>query len=89
MSVLNRTNIASIVFTDDSGVHVRIYYQDSEGVIRETCYDHGRGWAINDRFVVGVGRVNTGIAAVCWDNGRQVRSSFTAFSNADGQTTYS
>ena len=72
MSVLNRTNIASITFTDDNGVHIRVYYQDNDGNIRETFYDQQSGWALRELDIIGVGRLNTGIAATTWNRGSQV-----------------
>ena len=72
MGVLSRTPIAAIQFKAFSGVHKRVYYQDDVGNIRETCYDEDRGWFIPDADIVGVGRLNTGIAAVTWGNGTQV-----------------
>ena len=71
MSALNRTGLASIFYTDSNGKHVRIYYQDTAGVIRETSYDDAVGWYIGPNDVVGVGRINTPIAAVVWDSGKQ------------------
>ena len=72
--ILNRTPLASIVFKDGNGTHIRVYYQDEDGNIRETFYDDGNGWALREGDIVGVGRLNTGIAATVWNNGTQVPS---------------
>lgn len=71
--ILNRSNLAAISFADGNGDHIRIYYQDAEGYIRETFYDNGRGWARRDGDVIGKGKLNTGIAATTWDKGTQIR----------------
>ena len=76
MTVLNRTNIASVIFTDGNGVYIRVYYQDREGNIRETFYDQGSGWALRELDIVGVGRLNTGIAVTTWNQGTQVSDSW-------------
>jgi hypothetical protein len=70
--ILNRSNLATIGFVDGNGDHIRVYYQDAEGYIRETFYEGGRGWARRDKDVVGKGKLNTGIAAITWANGTQV-----------------
>ena len=73
--ILNRTNLASIVYNDTDGVHIRTYYQDEVGDIHETCYDSPTGWTIKSDDIVARGAcMNTGIAAVSWDSptGRQV-----------------
>lgn len=73
-TILNRTPLASISFKDGNGDHIRVYYQDEAGNIRETFYDDGNGWALREKDIVGVGRLNTGIAATVWNNGTQVSS---------------
>jgi hypothetical protein len=70
--ILNRSNLAAIGFADGNGDHIRIYYQDAEGYIREAFYDNGQGWARRDGDVIGKGKLNTGIAAITWDKGTQV-----------------
>ncbi|KAK3293090.1 uncharacterized protein B0H64DRAFT_205901 [Chaetomium fimeti] len=71
--ILNRSNLAAIGFADGNGDHIRVYYQDVEGYIRETFYDNGIGWARRDGDVVGKGKLDTGIAATTWANGTQIR----------------
>jgi hypothetical protein len=72
--ILTRTPLAAISFrTDDGADHVRVYYQDREGNIRETFYDGGSGWNRRDKDIVGKAKLNSGIAAVCWDKGTQIR----------------
>ncbi|EAQ84487.1 predicted protein [Chaetomium globosum CBS 148.51] len=69
--ILNRSNLGAIAFADGNGDHIRIYYQDAEGYIRETFYDNGNGWAQRPEDVIGKGKLNTGIAAIAWANGTQ------------------
>ena len=73
--ILNRTNLASILYNDAGGIHIRVYYQDEIGDIHETCYDSTTGWTIKSDDIIARGAcMNTGIAAVSWDSptGRQV-----------------
>ncbi|KAH6617482.1 hypothetical protein F5144DRAFT_551927 [Chaetomium tenue] len=71
--ILNRSNLAAVSFADGNGDHFRVYYQDAEGYIRETFYDSHNGWAQRDDDFVGKGKLNTGIAAITWDEGTEIR----------------
>lgn len=85
--VLNRTPLACIAFDDGNGKHLRVYYQDVQGTIKESFYDDGSGWTTRaPGDVVGKGRLNTGISACCWANGTQVRASPSAHTIAPSLT---
>lgn len=73
--ILTRTPLASISFQDNGGSHIRVYYQDTSGNIRETFYDDNRGWQERPENVIGRGKLNTGIAVTQWANGTQVWAS--------------
>jgi hypothetical protein len=70
--ILSRSPLAAISFKDGNGQHIRVYYQDTQGYIKESFYDTGRGWHTRSEDVVGKAKLNSGIAAVVWNNGTQV-----------------
>lgn len=72
--MLNRTPLATIQYNTTPGKHIQVFYQDANGDIKALFYDPVLGW--NSRTegerLVGRAKLNTGLAAVSWDNGRQV-----------------
>ncbi len=68
--------LAAIRFEDKDGKHIRIYSQDHDLNIVEMFYDSNRGgtgWNERQHYIVGRGRLNTGLAATCWKGGNEVR----------------
>ncbi|TFK66688.1 fucose-specific lectin [Pluteus cervinus] len=73
MTSLTRTPLAAIHFNDDSGKHIRVYYQAPNGDIKESFYDDSlSGWHPRPENTVGHGKLNTGIAALVWGKGTQI-----------------
>ncbi|TFK63502.1 fucose-specific lectin [Pluteus cervinus] len=68
--------LASIQFEDGSGKHIRVYSQDLDLNIVEMFYDDtssGTGWNERQNYIVGRARLNTGLAATCWNAGTEIR----------------
>ncbi|KAL2891956.1 Fucose-specific lectin [Ceratocystis lukuohia] len=74
--ILNRTPLAAISYQDDNGDHIRVFYQDMDGYIRQSFYDTGKGWNERKNDIVGKAKLNTGIAAITWNNGKEIRVYF-------------
>ncbi|TFK64514.1 fucose-specific lectin [Pluteus cervinus] len=73
-SVNSLTSIATIFFSTDTDTHVRVFYQDGNGDIRESFYDHSVGWNTRSNNLVGTAaQKGTGISAVTWNNGGEIR----------------
>ncbi|KAI1460350.1 hypothetical protein F4805DRAFT_454774 [Annulohypoxylon moriforme] len=87
--ILNRSPLAAICFEDANGAHIRVYYQDVDGNIRETFYDDGQGWNTRQKDVVGKGKLNTGIAATSWNQGTEIRVYFLSPTNQVVERYYS
>ncbi|CCX34725.1 Similar to Fucose-specific lectin; acc. no. P18891 [Pyronema omphalodes CBS 100304] len=79
--ILNRTPLAACAFSDGNGAHIRVYYQDTEGTVKETYYDDKAGWALRNPDVIGKAKLNTGIACCAWANGTQIRVYFIDANN--------
>lgn len=72
-SVMNRTPLAATSFNDAEGTHIRVYYQATNGDIRETYYDQSTGWTTRPGAdIVGHAKLNTGVAVTSWNNGNEV-----------------
>ncbi|TFK65394.1 fucose-specific lectin [Pluteus cervinus] len=68
--------LSAIHFEDKDGKHIRIYSQDHDLNIVEMFYDSNRGgsgWNERQQYVIGRGRLNTGLAATCWKGGNEIR----------------
>jgi len=87
--ILNQTPLAALSFEDRDGLHISVYYQDTEGNIRETFFNKARGWHKRPKDIVGNGKLNTGIAAISWDNGTQIRVYFLSPKNQVVERVYS
>ncbi|KAI5810735.1 hypothetical protein BZA77DRAFT_163126 [Pyronema omphalodes] len=74
--ILNGSPVAALSFADGNGAHIRVYYQATDGSIKETFYDDHRGWALRDIDVIGKAKLNAGIACCAWANGTQIRVYF-------------
>ncbi|KAL7268053.1 hypothetical protein RUND412_009337 [Rhizina undulata] len=71
--ILNRTTLASTKFTDGNGFHLRVYYQDINGNIKESFWDQGTGWNLRSNGLVVKAKLNSPIAVVSWASGTQIR----------------
>jgi len=87
--ILDQTPLAALSFQDGNGLHIRVYYQDVEGNIRETFFDDANGWQRRPEDIVGRGKLNTGIAAISWDNGTQIRIYFLSQEDQVVERVYS
>ncbi|TFK67187.1 fucose-specific lectin [Pluteus cervinus] len=74
--LLNRTPLAAIEFNDDNGKHLRVFCQSPQGDIIEVLYDQKGGWKGPSKYVVGRGKLNTGIAAISSPDGKHIRVYF-------------
>jgi hypothetical protein len=75
--VLNRTPLGAIAFDDGNGKHVRVYYQDTEGNVKESYYDQSSGWTTREpNNIVGRGHANTRITGCQWNSGTAMRVYF-------------
>jgi hypothetical protein len=70
--ILNGSPLAALSFADGNGAHIRVYYQATDGSIKETFYDDKKGWALRSVDVIGKAKLNAGIAGCAWANGTQV-----------------
>ncbi|KAL7270489.1 hypothetical protein RUND412_006804 [Rhizina undulata] len=66
--------IASTKFFDGNGLHLRVYYQDTYGNIRESYWDQGRGWNLRGDGIIVKAKLNSPIAVVSWASGVQIRA---------------
>ncbi|KAK6334558.1 hypothetical protein TWF730_003772 [Orbilia blumenaviensis] len=63
----------SITATAWSAWHVRVYFQDSQGGVRESRHDDGR-WAGGDtNSILFVAKLGTPLAAINWNSGAEIR----------------
>ncbi|KAI9860288.1 MAG: hypothetical protein M1813_006177 [Trichoglossum hirsutum] len=71
--MLNFTRLAAVAFGDNENSY-RVYYQDSEGIIRQSCYDESNGWyIIDDGVVANSAKIETPIAVATWADGKEMR----------------
>ncbi|KAF8540729.1 hypothetical protein BDD12DRAFT_879970 [Trichophaea hybrida] len=59
----SHSSLASISFENASGTHIWIYYQETDGAIKETLYDSATGWRLHVLDVIDKAKPNTGTAA--------------------------
>ena len=52
---------------DDTGLHIRVYYQGPGALIKEASFDEATNWAPRTDDTVGLGKYNTDIAAISWE----------------------
>jgi hypothetical protein len=60
------SKLATTMWRDGGGVHIRLYYQDEQHTLRELCYEAG-GWYAG-RLAVTDAAPGTAVAAVSWRN---------------------
>jgi hypothetical protein len=58
---------AAVQWGDSSGDHLRVYYQDAQGALREQATDAGKGWYAG-QFSVPSAAAGSGLAAVHWSD---------------------
>jgi hypothetical protein len=63
----------SIAATAWSAWHMRVYFQDGQGRIRESRHDDGIWSGGDTQSILLTAKMGTSLAAISWDNGRQVR----------------
>lgn len=72
--MLKNTRLATILFTDQEGSHIRVYYQD-KNFIKESRYDHKTGWYTTGYDIIAEDAgEKTPIAATFWADGKEVSS---------------
>jgi hypothetical protein len=71
--VLNRSPLAACSFKTGNGSHIRLYYQDTQGNIKESCYNTDKEWFLG-AGIGAKGKLNTGIACCVWENGASVHT---------------
>ena len=76
--MLDFTNIDAIQFTRDSVNNIRVYYQNTDNTIRESCFDEKRQWHTTGNAVTTVAMPRSPIAVTGWNGGTEVISSFIA-----------
>ncbi len=59
------SKLSAVEWNDAEGVHLRVYYQDPQNVIREQCYD---GAWLTGQLAVRDASPGTGLAAVQWSD---------------------
>ncbi|KAL7265850.1 hypothetical protein RUND412_011622 [Rhizina undulata] len=87
--ILNRTTLASTKFTDGNGLHLRVYYQDINGNIKESFWDQGTGWNLRGNGLVVKAKLNSPIAVVSWASGTQIRVYYLNDQNRVSEKVYS
>jgi hypothetical protein len=73
MSLLDKSPLASTDFTDDYGLHIRVYYQYTSNDVKESFYDATIGWNLRGDGSVINAKINTPLAVVFWASGTEVR----------------
>ena len=76
--MLDFTKIDAIQFTRDSVNNIRVYYQNADNTIRESCFDEKRQWYTTGNAVTAVAKPYSPIAVTGWNGGTEVISSFIA-----------
>ena len=78
--MLDFTNIDAIQFLQDSVNNFRVYYQNADSTIRESCFDDKRKWYTTGNVIARDAKQNSPIAATRWNGGTEVNaSSFECF----------
>jgi hypothetical protein len=81
-AILARSPLAATTFDDNNGAHIRVYYQEVNGTLKETFFDSG-SWATRPGFdTPGSAKLNTGLGATSWDQGTQVLYSLYFFTSS-------
>ncbi|KAH8151396.1 uncharacterized protein LAJ45_04598 [Morchella importuna] len=72
-AMLSRSPLAAYSFSNDEGTNIRVCYQDDHGNIGQISYDDRQGWHPGTHGVVGRADLNTGLAAIAYDSGKNDR----------------
>jgi hypothetical protein len=72
--MLDFTNIDAIQFLQDSVNNIRVYYQNADKAIRESCFDDKQKWYATENTVTPLARGNSPIAVTRWNGGTEVIS---------------
>ncbi|KAI1172215.1 hypothetical protein F4777DRAFT_522653 [Nemania sp. FL0916] len=71
--MLNCTRLAAVGFDNGQNTY-RVFYQDSDLLLKESCFEESRGWYVRENCTVASdAKKLTPLAAVCWANGREIR----------------
>jgi hypothetical protein len=71
--MLDFSRLAATEFVDlDGSRHLRVYYQNEDGHIKESCYDSSNGWHARVADVAVAARKNSPIAVATWNKGTNV-----------------
>lgn len=70
--MLSRSPLAAYSFSNNEGTNIRVCYQDDHGNIGQIFYDDRQGWHPGTHRVVGRADLNTGLAAIAYDGGKEV-----------------
>ena len=70
--MLDFTNIDAIQFLQDKVNNIRVYYQNADKTIRESCFDDKRKWYTTGDIITTAARGNSPIAVTRWNGGTEV-----------------
>jgi hypothetical protein len=71
--MLNNTRLAVIQFSVEHENHIRVYYQDEQNLIKESCFDDSNGWHTRkDDVVTEQAKRNSPIAVMSRNGGEEV-----------------
>lgn len=71
-AMLDFTNIDAIQFVQDSQSNIRVYYQNDDRTIRESCFNNQQKWFTRGDIVTTEAKANSPIVATRWNNGQEV-----------------
>ena len=77
--MLDFTNIDAIQFLQDKVNNIRVYYQNTDKTIRESCFDDKRKWYTTGDFITRDAREKSPIAVTRWNGGTEVISSLFGY----------
>jgi hypothetical protein len=77
--MLDFTNLDATQFFQDAVNNVRVYYQNDDKTIRESCFNDQQKWFTRGDIVTRQAKANTPIAVTRWNNGTEVTSSRMVF----------
>ena len=73
--MLDFTNIDAIQFLQNGVNNFRVYYQNADNTIRESCFDDKRKWYTTGNVIARDAKENSPIAVTRWNGGTEVISS--------------
>lgn len=73
--MLDFTNIDAIQFLQNGVNNFRVYYQNADNTIRESCFDDNRRWYTTGNIIARDAKENSPIAVTRWNGGTEVISS--------------